>query len=73
MPNNNRKGSVDAGTLVAIIAALFLTFAFFALGSGGETHVASNPGPSGMPESNIINPAPPPAGGPSGETTGMAR
>jgi hypothetical protein len=73
MPNNDRKGKIDAGTLVAIVAALFLTFSFFALESGSGTHVASNPGPSGMPESNIINPAPPPADGPSGETTGMAR
>jgi hypothetical protein len=42
-------------------------------GFGSGTHVASNPGPSGMPESTIVNQAPPAAGSPSGTTTGTAR
>jgi hypothetical protein len=73
MPNNDRKGRIGAGTLVAIVAVFFLAFAFFGWGSGSGTHVASNPGPSGMPESSIVNQAPPPASSSSGTTTGTAR
>jgi hypothetical protein len=75
MPNNDRGRKLGNETLVAMVAVFILVFAFFVLGSGTGTHVASNPGPSGMPESNIINPAPPPADGPSGTTgtTGTAR
>jgi hypothetical protein len=74
MSNNDREGKRGAGTLVAIAALFIFAFAFFVWGSGSGTHVASNPGPTGMPESNIINPAPPPATGPSsGTTTGTAR
>jgi hypothetical protein len=72
MPNNDRA-SKSAGTLVAIVAVFVLAFAFFVQGSGNGTHVASNPGPSGMPESNIVNQAPPPASSRSGTTTGTAR
>jgi hypothetical protein len=72
MPNNDRKGKVAGRTLVAIVAVFLLAFAFLVWGDSG-THIASNPGPSGMPESTIINPAPPPAIGPSGTTTGTAR
>jgi hypothetical protein len=72
--NNDRKGKTNAGMLVAIAALFILAFAFFVGGSGSGTHVGSNPGPSGIPESNIINPAPPPATDPSsGTTTGTAR
>jgi hypothetical protein len=73
MPNNDRGRRIGTETLVAIAAAFILALAFFVLGSGTGTHVASNPGPSGMPESSIINPAPPPASGPSETTTGTAR
>jgi hypothetical protein len=73
MPNNDREGKIGGRTLVAIVAVFILAFAFFVWGSGSGTHVASNPGPSGMPESTIVNPAPPPASGPSETTTGTAR
>jgi hypothetical protein len=72
MPNNDRKGKVAGRTLVAIVAVFLLAFAFLVWGDSG-THIASNPGPSGMPESTVINPAPSPAIGPSGTTTGTAR
>ena len=73
MPNNDRGRKIASETLVAIAAAFILALAFFALGPGTASHVASNPGPTGMPESSIINPAPPPASSPSGTTTGTAR
>ena len=73
MWKNDSEGKVSGGTLVAIGAAFILAFAFFVWGFGSGTHVASNPGPSGMPESTIVNPAPPPADSPSGTTTGTAR
>jgi hypothetical protein len=69
---NDRKGKMGGRTLVAALAVIMLAFAFFVWGGSG-THVASNPVPSGMPESSIINPAPPPANGPSGTTIGTAR
>jgi hypothetical protein len=69
---NDRKGKISGRTLVAALAVIMLAFAFFVWGGSG-THVASNPGPSGMPESSIINPAPPPANGPSETTIGTAR
>jgi hypothetical protein len=74
MPNNDRasKAGVRTRTLVAIVAVI-VAFAFFVLGPTSGNHVASNPGPSGIPGSTIINPAPPPADGPSGTTTGPAR
>jgi hypothetical protein len=73
MPNNDREGKVGGRTLAAIIAGFILAFAFFVRGGSG-THVASNPGSSGMPGSTIINPAPPAAMDPSsGTTTGTAR
>jgi hypothetical protein len=73
VPKNDSKGKVSGGMLVAIGAVFFLAFAFFVWGFGSGTHVASNPGPSGMPESTIVNQAPPAAGSPSGTTTGTAR
>jgi hypothetical protein len=73
MWKNDREEKVGGGTLVAIVAVLILAFAFLVWGFGGGTHVANNPGPSGMPESTILNQAPPPAGSPSGTTTGTAR
>jgi hypothetical protein len=73
VPKNDNEGKVSGGMLFAIGAVFILAFAFFVWGFGSGTHVASNPGPSGMPESTIINPAPPPADSPSGTTTGTAR
>ena len=73
MRKNEREGKVGGGTLVAIVAVFILALAFLVWGFGSGTHVASNPGPSGMPESTILNQAPPPADNPSGTTTGTAR
>jgi hypothetical protein len=73
VPKNDSKGKIGGGAVVAIVAVFILAFAFFVGGFGSGAHVASNPGPSGMPESTIVNQAPPPAGGPSGTTTGTAR
>jgi hypothetical protein len=73
MPNNDRKGKIGGRTLVAIVAVFIVAFAFFVWGSGSGTHVASNPGPRGMPESTVVNQAPPPNSSPSGTTTGTAR
>jgi hypothetical protein len=73
MTNNDRKSKVGGRTLVAIVAVFIFAFAFLVWGPGNGTHVASNPGPSGIPESTIVNPAPPPASSPSGTTTGTAR
>jgi hypothetical protein len=73
MANHDREGKAGGRTLVAIGAAFIFAFALFVWGSGSGTHVASNPGPSGMPESNIVNQVPPPASGPSDTTTGTAR
>ena len=72
MANNDREAKIGGRTLVAIVSVFIIAFAFFAW-AGSVTHVPSNPGPSGMPESAIVNPAPPPASGPSGTTTGTAR
>jgi hypothetical protein len=72
MPNNDRASKAGVRTLVAIVAVI-VAFAFFVWGPTSGNHVASNPGPSGIPGSTIINPAPPPANGPSGTTTGTAR
>jgi hypothetical protein len=70
---NDSERKIGGGTLVAIVAVFILAFALFVQGFGNETHVASNPGPSGMAESAIVNQAPPPAGSPSETTTGTAR
>jgi hypothetical protein len=69
---NDRESKLSGRTLVATLAAVILAFAFYVWG-GSVTHVASNPGPKGMPESNIPNEAPPPAKGPLETTTGTAR
>ena len=72
MPKNDGEGKVSGRTLGAMGAVFILAFAFFVWGLGSRTHVASNPGPGGMPESTIVNPAPPAAASPSGITTGTA-
>jgi hypothetical protein len=74
MPDNqDRKGSISAGTLAIIIAAFVVAFAILALGPWSTKHVANNPGPSGTSGSTAIDQTPPPAEGPSGTTTGSAR
>jgi hypothetical protein len=73
VPKNDSEGKLRSGMLFAIGAVFILAFAFFVWGFGSGTHVASNPGPSGMPESTIVNQAPPAAVSPSGTTTGTAR
>ena len=73
VPKNDSKDKTGGGTLVAIAAVFIIAFALSVREFGSGTHVASNPGPSGMPESTIVNQAPPPAGSPSGTTTGTAR
>jgi hypothetical protein len=73
MAKYDREGKAGGRTLVAIGALFIFAFALFVWGSGSGTYVPTNPGPSGMPESNIVNQAPPPAIGPSGTTTGTAR
>ena len=70
MPKNERQSKMRGGTLVAMGAVFMLAFAFFAWGLGNGTHVASNPGPTGMAESAIVNQAAPAAVNPSGTTTG---
>ena len=59
----------------AVIAVAFiLAVAILTWGPWNTTHVASNPGPSGIPGSTAVNQAPPPAASPSSETTtGAAR
>jgi hypothetical protein len=69
----NGKGSISGGTLAIIVAAIILVFGILAWGPWSTTHVASNPGPSGTPGSTAVERAPPPAEGPTGNTTGTAR
>ena len=58
----------------AVIAVAMLAVAILPWGPWNTTHVASNPGPSGIPGSTAVNQAPPPAASPSSETTtGAAR
>ena len=71
--NQDRKTSVGGRTLALIIAAVVVVFGILAWGPGDSTHVASNPGPSGIPGSTAAESAPPPANDPSETTTGSAR
>jgi hypothetical protein len=57
VPKNDSEGKATGGMLFVTGTVFILAFAFFVWGSEGGTHVASNPGPSGMPESTIINQA----------------
>jgi hypothetical protein len=57
----------------AIAVAFMLAVAILTWGPWNTTHVASNPGPSGIPGSTMLDQAPPPAAGPSRATTGAAR
>jgi hypothetical protein len=57
----------------AIAVAFVLAVAILTWGPWNNTHVAPNPGPSGIPGSTAREQVPPPAQGPSGTTTGVAR
>jgi hypothetical protein len=59
--------------LALIIGALALLLALFLWSPWNLQHVASNPGPSGTEGSTAVDRTPPPAAGPSGNTTGSAR
>jgi hypothetical protein len=69
----DRTGSVSGGRLAVVVAAVIIILAVLTWGPGSTRHVASNPGPSGTPGSTTPDPVPPPADGPSGNTTGSAR
>jgi hypothetical protein len=69
----DRKGKIGRETIAIIVAAFVLLFVLMMWGPWNSPHVASNPGPSGTPGSTVVNRAPPPAAGPSGDTSGMAR
>jgi hypothetical protein len=69
----NREGGISRGTFIAVVAALVLALAILAWGPWNTAHVASNPGPSGTPGSTAVDQTPPPAAGPSENTTGAVR
>jgi hypothetical protein len=71
--DQNRKDKISRETIAIVVAAFILLFALMVWGPWNPPHVASNPGPSGTPGSTAVNPAPPPAAGPTGDTTGTAR
>jgi hypothetical protein len=73
MNNHNRKRSIGAGTLAIIAAAIVLILAVLTWGPGSTRHVETNPGPSGTAGSTTVDQTPPPAEGPSSNTTGSAR
>jgi hypothetical protein len=56
----------------AIAVAFVLAVTILTWGPGSSNHVAPNPGPSGIPGSTMLEESPP-AVGPSGTTTGVAR
>ncbi|SHL41823.1 hypothetical protein SAMN05444159_5852 [Bradyrhizobium lablabi] len=71
--SHDRKGLINAGTLTVLAAAFVLVLAILVWGPGSTRHVESNPGPSGTAGSTRVDQTPPPAEGPSGNTTGSAR
>ena len=68
-----REGRMSGGTFAAIVAAFVLALVILAWGPWNTGHVASNPGPSGTPGSTAVEQTPPPAAGPSENTTGAVR
>jgi hypothetical protein len=70
--NQDREGSISFRAF-AVIAAFILAFAILTWGPWNTVHVASNPGPSGIPGSTKLDQTPPPAPGPSEGTTEAAR
>jgi hypothetical protein len=74
MPDSqDGRAPVGGRTLAIMVGAILVVFIILVWGPWNVTHVASNPGPSGIPGSTTIEPAPPPADGPSESTTGSAR
>jgi hypothetical protein len=71
--DQNRESKISRETMAIIVGAFVLVFLLMVWGPWNTPHVASNPGPSGTPGSTAVNQAPPPAAGPSGDTTGAAR
>ena len=71
--DGDRESKLSRETMAIIVAAFILLFALMVWGPWNTPHVASNPGPSGTPGSTAVDKAPPPAEGPSGNTTGTAR
>lgn len=69
--NQDWEGSFRG--FAAIAVAFILVVAILTWGPWNTTHVASNPGPNGIPGSTALDQPPPPAAGPSGTTTGAAR
>ena len=70
--NQDLEGSISR-RFVVIVVALILALAILTWGPWNTTHVASNPGPSGIPGSTVLNQTPPPAASPSETTTGAGR
>jgi hypothetical protein len=71
--SRNPDGNISKETIAVIVAAFVLLLVLLMWGPWNTPHVASNPGPSGTPGSTAVDQTPPPAAGPSGGTTGMAR
>jgi hypothetical protein len=71
----NRSSRVSGRALVMIGAAFVVVLLLLTWAPWNPEQIASNPGPSGMPGSTIVERAPPPAASPSGDpaTTGAAR
>jgi hypothetical protein len=70
--NQDLEGSISR-RFVVIVVALILALAILTWGPWNTTHVASNPGPSGIPGSTALDRTPPPAASPAETTTGAAR
>jgi hypothetical protein len=69
----DRERTASRQTVGLIAAAVIVVLGLLALGPWNNSHVASNPGPSGTPGSTVVEKTPPPAAGPSAGTTGSAR
>ena len=72
----DRQGGISSRTVAIAIAAFVLAFIILTWSPWNPQHVASNPGPSGMPGSTAVDRTPPPAANPTGDaatTTGAAR
>lgn len=74
MPDGrDRERRISSEMLALVFAGFVLLFAIIVWGPWNTPHVASNPGPSGTPGSTATHETPPPATGPSENTTGEAR
>jgi hypothetical protein len=72
---HDRQDPKHGRTMAIMVAAFVIILLFLTWAPWNPQHVASNPGPTGMPGSTAVERAPPPAASPSGDTptTGMAR